>query len=83
MSSIACNAEFHAKGMFSHLVKGGEDNFRDQLSQALALKLNFKTTQQANEKALRSLIKSNGSASELKQSLQARAAIYGAMLEPS
>ena len=53
------------------------------MTQALALKLNFKTTQQANEKALRSLIKSSGLATDLKQALQARAAIYGGLLDPS
>ena len=84
MSSIACNAEFQAKGMFSHIAKGGEeDNFRDQITQALALKLNFKTTQQANEKALRSMLKSRGLATDLRQSLQARAAIYGDLLDPT
>ena len=84
MSSIACNAESQAKGIFSKIAKGGEDDsFRDYLTQALALKLDFKTTQQANEKALRSLIKSSGLATDLKQALQARAAIYGGMLDPS
>ena len=86
MSSIACNAEFLAKGTFSNMVKGGgggTDNFNDQLSQALALQLNFKTTQQANEKALRSLLKSQGLATDLKQALQARAAVYGDLLDSS
>ena len=83
MSSIACNAEFLAKGTFSNVAKGGEDNFKDQLSQALALQLNFKTTQQANEKALRSLLKSQGLATDLKQALQARAAVYGELLDTS
>ena len=61
----------------------GLDNFKDQLSQALALQLNFKTTQQANEKALRSLLKSQGLATDLKQALQARAAVYGELLDTS
>ena len=79
MSSIACNAEFLAKGTFSNVA----NNFKDQLSQALALQLNFKTTQQANEKALRSLLKSQGLATDLKQALQARAAVYGGLLDTS
>ena len=61
----------------------GEDKFREQLSQALALKLNFKTTQHANEKALLQIVKSRGSALELKQALQARGAIYGDLLDTS
>ena len=83
MSSIACNAEFLTKGTFSNIMKGGADNFSGQLSQALALQLNFKTTQQANEKALRSLLKSQGLATDLKQALQARAAVYGDLLDTS
>ena len=51
MSAIAGNAEVGAQGKFN-LVSGGNDNFNDYVSQALALKLNLKTTQQANEKAL-------------------------------
>ena len=69
MNAIACNAEFQAKGIFGNIADGGGgsyDNFHDQLSQALALKLNFKTTQQANEKALTKLLKARGSASDLK-----------------
>ena len=82
MSSIACNAESQAKGVFSRIANG-QDNFREELSQALALKLNFKTTQQANEKALLNLLKSKGKATDLKQMLQARSALYGEMLDPS
>ena len=82
MSSIACNAVSQAKGVFSRIVNG-QDNFRDELSQALALKLNFKTTQQANEKALLNVLKSKGKATDLKQTLQARSALYGEMLDPS
>ena len=50
MSAIACNAEVGAQGKFN-LVSGGNDNFKEYVSQALALKLNLKTTQQENEKA--------------------------------
>ena len=82
MSSIACNAESQAKGVFSN-ISGGDNNFREELTQALALKLNFKTTQHANEKALLRLLKSKGSAENLKQAVQARGAIYGELLDPS
>ena len=82
MSTIACNAGAEAKGIFSNL-EGGDEKYRDQLTQALALKLNFQTTQQANEKALHDLFKSKGPSPDLKQALQARAAIYGSLLDPS
>ena len=64
-------------------ILGGDEYYRDQLTQALALKLNFQTTQQANEKALHDLFKSKGPSPDLKQTLQARAAIYGSLLDPS
>ena len=85
MSTIASNAEFQAKGIFSNIADGGgrEDNLHDQISQALALQLNLKTNQQANEKGLTKLLKAQGSASDLKQALQARAAVYGNLLNPS
>ena len=82
MSSIACNAESQAKGVFSRVAEG-QNNFQDEITQALALKLNFKTTQQANEKALLSVLQSKGKAADLKQTLQARAALYGELLDPS
>ena len=82
MNAIATNAEAHTKGVFTG-ISGGEDNFKEEFAQALALKLNFKTSQQANEKALRQLLNAKGSAYGLKQALQARAAIYENMLDPS
>ena len=82
MSSIACNAETRAQGVFSNISRG-EDNFRDHLTQALALKLNFKTTQHANEKALQKLVKAKGSSDSLKQAVQSRAAVYGESLDAS
>ena len=51
MSAIACNAGAATKGIFFNFA-GGEEKFNNQLTQALALQLNFSTTQQANEKAL-------------------------------
>ena len=82
MSSIACNAESEARGVFE-LASQGTDSFNEQLGQALALKLNLKTSQQANEKVLLSLIRSGGKKAGLKQILQARAAVYGGLLDPT
>ena len=82
MSAIACNAGAEAKGIFSNLPSGGE-HFKDEFAQALALKLNLTTTQRANEKALTDLTKSNSSSADLKQAVQARAALYGELLDPS
>ena len=55
----------------------------EEINQALALKLDLKTTQKANEKALASIITSRGSATDLRQALQARAAIYENLLSPA
>ena len=82
MSSIACNAEAGAKGVFNSISQDN-DSFKEHVSQALAIKLNLKTTQQANEKVLLSLLKSEGKNSGLKQTLQARAAVYGSLLDPA
>ena len=82
MNAIATNAEAQTKGVFSG-ISGGGDNFKEEFAQALALKLNLKTTQHANEKALRQLLNAKGAAYSLKQVLQARAAIYENMLDPS
>ena len=46
-----------------------EDNFKSEVSQALALKLILKTQQLANEKMLRSLVKSGGRCLTLKQAV--------------
>ena len=82
MSSIACNAESDARGVFD-LASQGKDSFKEQIGQALALKLNLKTSQQANEKVLLSLVQSGGKNAGLKQMLQARAAVYGSLLDPA
>ena len=82
MSAIACNAGDNTKGTFSNLSQGGEP-FKDELAQALALKLNLTTTQRTNEKALTDLTKASGRSTGLKQALQARAALYGNLLDPN
>ena len=61
MSSIACNPESQAEGTGSNPLGGAHDMFYDHVTQALALQLNLKTTQQANEKALSTLTKAKGS----------------------
>ena len=60
-----------------------DDKFQTEVSQALALKLDLKTRQHANDKMLGRLIQSGGECSSLKQAVQARAAIYGEVGEPS
>ena len=46
-----------------------DENFTNQVSQALALKLNLKTQQHANEKMFRSLSGSGGRCLTLKQAV--------------
>ena len=81
MSAVACNAGENTTGTFSILSAWGEP-IKDEFTKALALKLNLTTAQRANEKALTDLTKSSGGSAGLKQALQARAALYGELLEP-
>ena len=60
-----------------------ESKFHEQVSHALALKLNLSTHQDAIEKALGGLRKSGGKKCNLKQTLQARAAIYDSGISPT
>ena len=69
--------------VFFLICQQGGKPFKDEFAQALALKLNLTTAQRANEKALKDLTKSSGSSAGLKQAVQARAALYGELLEPS
>ena len=80
MSAIACNPSSGAKGRVENSFS---NTFREQVSQALAIKLNLKTNQQANERALSQLLNSKARSGELKQVLQARAAVYEDLLDPS
>ena len=82
MSSIARNPVSGAKGGVPGNVSHN-DNFSEQVSQALAIKLNLKTAQHANEKALGQLLQKGTCKGELKQTLQARAAVYGSQLDPA
>ena len=56
MSSIACNPSEGAKGQV-YRDSNAYNSFSEQVSQALAIKLNLKTVQQANERALEKLAK--------------------------
>ena len=64
-------------------VNHSDDSFKSEVSQALALKLNLKTQQHANEKVLHELVKSGGRCRTLKQAVQARAAVYDEVADPS
>ena len=81
MSSVACKPEAKAKGEVVSNFAYPNDTFSEQVSQALAIKLNLRTSQHANEKALGQLLQANNG--ELKKTLQARAAVYGAQLDPA
>ena len=83
MSSIARNPVSGAKGGVPGNVSQHNDTFSEQVSQALAIKLNLKTAQHANEKALGQLLQKGTCKGELKQTLQARAAVYGSQLDPA
>ena len=54
-----------------------------ELAWAIAQKCELGSTQQFNEKALRTILKNKGSCADLKQTLKARAAVYGQLLDPS
>ena len=75
MSAVARNPRWGLSGK----VTGNnlDDKFQNEVSQALAIKLDLKTRQHANEKVLNQLVHSGGECSSLKQAVQARAAIYG------
>ena len=81
MSTIARNPDSGIPGKVTanHL----DDNFKTEVSQALAIKLDLKTRQHAHKKMFQKLIKSGGSCSSLKQALQARAAVYGEVTDPA
>ena len=59
------------------------EQFHNEFSQAVALKLNLKTQQHANEKMLRTLMGTGGQRAVLKQAVQARAAVYEQVIDPS
>ena len=59
------------------------NTFSEQVSKALAIKLNLKTKQHADKNALAQLVKSKSLTGGLKQALQARVAVYDSLLSPS
>ena len=81
MSSIARNPDTGIPGRVTtgHL----DDNFKTEVSQALAIKLNLKTRQHAHKKVLQNMVGSGGKCSSLKQAVQARAAVYGEVVDPA
>ena len=82
MSMFATTQESGLSGTGSRFISG-DDNFKNVVSQALALKLNLKTQQHANEKMFRSLAGSGGHCLTLKQVVQERAAVYDEAADPS
>ena len=79
MSSIARNPDTGIPGRVTadHL----DDNFNTEVSKARAIKLDLKTRQQAHKIMLQKLIRSGGSCSSLKKTLQARAAVYSELTD--
>ena len=82
LSAIACDPSGGAEGQVDNKLKYS-NTFSEQVSQALAIKLNLKTNQQANERALVQLVQAKARSGELKQALQARAAVYENLLDPT
>ena len=81
LSSIVQGTGVSPSGQ-GELAYTSNDNFKDYLTQALAAKLNIKSAQQVNEKSLLKILNDKGSAADLKQAVQARAAVYGSLLDP-
>ena len=82
MSSIAREPITNATGCGGQANNLGS-NFHQEVQQALAIKLNLKTRQHANERVLRGLLRSGGRCGTLKEAVQARAAIYDEIVDPS
>ena len=81
MRSVAQDPQRGASGKV--LTKCAFDKFQNEVSQALAINLDLKTRQHANEKTLHRLVRSAEEFSASKEAVQARAAIYGKVDEPS
>ena len=75
MSAISANPEMADSGN-GFGISDTDNKFRQEVSQALAIKLNLKTQQHANEKILRNIVATVGKCGTLKQAVQARAAVY-------
>ena len=61
LGSIANNAEAGVRGMFNAVIDGGSEKaLNDNLTWAIAHKLNIGSTQHSNEKALLTLLKEKG-----------------------
>ena len=83
LSTIARNPVEGAQGTGYNMNNSPTEKFHNEFSQAVALKLNLKTQQHANEKMLRTLMGTGGQRSVLKQAVQARAAVYDQVIDPS
>ena len=82
MSAISMHPEDAASGIgdrINHL----DNNFRQEVTQALAIKLNLKTHRHANEKILRNIVATGGRCGTLKEAVQARAAVYDESVDPT
>ena len=82
MSAISLNSEAAASGIGTEL-NHTDNKFRQAVTQALAIKMNLKTHQHANEKVLRNIVATGGRCGTLKQAVQARAAVYNEAVDPS
>ena len=82
MSAISLNSEAAASGIGTDL-NHTDNKFRQAVTQALAIKMNLKTHQHANEKVLRNIVATGGRCGTLKQAVQARAAVYNEAVDPS
>ena len=83
LSTIARIPAEGAKRTGHYMNNSSTEQFHNEFSQAVALKLNLKTQQHANEKMLRILMGTGGQRAVLKQAVQARAAVYKQIVDPS
>ena len=77
------NPEEGAQGTGQYMSNSSTEQLHNDLSQAVALKLNLKTHQHANEKMLQMLMGTGGQRAVLKQAVQARADVYEQVADPS
>ena len=79
MSTIEDRTKAGSQGAFG----SGEKQETSELAWAIAHKYMLSSTQQFNEKSLRTVLKNKGACTDLKQALKARAAVYGQLLDPA
>ena len=81
MSSVACNPHTASQGTVPNRSSGSE--LDEQLKLGLAVQLGLNGTDQVNKRALKNLVTSKQARSSLKQTVRARACVYGEVLKPS